>query len=71
MKMIKKDWFVDVRFDLKERVDHQWDLIIYDKGGGKITGIGPFSWDEVVKQCNICQRLRHDFLEQQRRKTND
>ena len=53
----------DVRFQLKER-DRLgiWDVIIIDQNGRKVTGIGPFDWDEAVKQCNICQRIRHDFL---------
>ena len=67
MKMIEKDWFIDVRFELVERADRTWDLIIKDKGGGKVTGIGPLSWDDAVRECNRCQRLRHDFIEQQRK----
>jgi hypothetical protein len=73
MKHITKDWFVDVRFSLEERADHQWDLIILDKGDGRITGIGPLSWDDVVRECNRCQRLRNDFITElkQRSKKND
>ena len=56
--------YADVRFELVERSDRTWDLIIFDKDGGKVTGIGPLSWDDVVKQCNIFQRLRHDFINQ-------
>lgn len=62
MKHITKDWFVDVRFSLVERPDNQWDLVIYDKGGGKVTGIGPLSWDNAVRECYKCQRLRTDFF---------
>lgn len=71
MKHITKDWFVDVRFSLVERFDHQWDLVIFDKGGGKVTGIGPLSWDDAVRECNRCQRIRTDFLLNLKEQKND
>ena len=63
--------YADVRFELVERPNRTWDLIIYDKSGGKITGIGPLSWDEVVRQCNICQRIRYDFIEMLKGEKNE
>ena len=64
MKPLTKDLFTDVRFSLNERKDHQWDLVVFNKSGGKVVTLGPLSWDDVVRECNKCQRLRFDFLEQ-------
>ena len=54
--------FIDVGFELKERKDKRWDLHINNKIGNKITTIGPLSWDDAVRECNKCIRLRFDFL---------
>lgn len=67
MKHITKDWFVDVRFSLVERANNQWDLVISDKNGGRVTGIGPLSWDDAVRECYKCQRLRTDFLSKEQK----
>lgn len=65
--MIDESWFIDVRFVIEEKADRTWDLVINNKGGGFIAKIGPLSWDEVVRECYKCQRLRHDFIEQQKK----
>jgi len=63
MKPDLKVNFTDVMFELKERNDRKWDLHINSKiGNKKITTIGPLTWDDAVRECNKCMRLRFDFL---------
>jgi len=55
--------FADVSFQLNERKDKKWDLYIRNSLGKQITILGPLTWDDVVRECNRCQRIRFDFIE--------
>ena len=60
---MKPDQFIDVRFTLKERPDDKWDLYINTNSGKRVSILGPLSWDDAVKECNRCMRLRHDYIQ--------
>lgn len=60
---MNKNDAIFVRFELRERPNRTWDLFVISEFGRKITAIGPLSWDEVVKECNRCQRLREEFID--------